>query len=102
MSQYVPTVLKDPVVNAIALTIVPAILYTGAAYGQLFIKNIAFGMALLISIVFAILEYIVRVPIIQYSGKVAKMSNISMQAVWVIETLILAGVADAIRDKFDN
>jgi uncharacterized protein (DUF486 family) len=91
---YIPTIFTNPVANAVTLTTVPAIFYTLAAYGQLYITGIGLAMKILVSIFFAVLEYTIRVPINQYSSDVAGMSNTSMQLVWVILTLGFAGLSD--------
>jgi len=95
----VPVIVPNHIINSILVTIVPAALYTAAAYGHLFLKNVTIGIAILISIFFAALEYIVRVPIIKYSSEVAGMSDFSMQAVWVILTVVMSGITDLIRKK---
>lgn len=99
MADLVPVLVPNHIINSILVTIVPAALYTAAAYGHLFLKNVTIGIAILISIFFATLEYIVRVPIIKYSSEVAGMSDFSMQAVWVILTVIMSGITDIIRKK---
>ena len=99
MADLVPVLVPNHIINSILVTIVPAALYTAAAYGHLFLKNVTIGIAILISIFFAALEYIVRVPIIKYSSEVAGMSDFFMQAVWVILTVIMSGITDIIRKK---
>lgn len=99
MADLVPVIVPNHIINSILVTIVPAALYTAAAYGHLFLKNVTIGIAILISIFFAALEYIVRVPIIKYSSEVAGMSDFSMQAVWVILTVVMSGITDLIRKK---
>lgn len=93
---YIPIVLSNPSANAILLTFIPGILYTCAAYGQLYLKGATLAMSILVSIFFAILEYIVRVPIIQYSSIDAGMSNGTMQIVWVAITMLLGYATDFI------
>lgn len=94
--QYIPNLLTNPVHNAIALTIVPGLLYVGAAYGHLLIAGATLMTSILVSVLFATLEYIVRVPIIKYSSDVAGMSNGFMQIVWVIITMILSWLSDGL------
>jgi hypothetical protein len=48
------------------------------------------GLSIIISIIFAALEYLVRVPIIKYSSEIAGMSNGFMQIVWVAITMLLS------------
>lgn len=92
--KYIPTLVTNPTVNAILLTFVPGILYVLAAYGHLFIAGASLATSILVSILFAALEYIVRVPIIKYSSVEAGMSNSTMQIVWVIITVILSKISD--------
>lgn len=99
MADLVPVIVSNPVINSIIVTIVPAALYTAAAYGHLFLKNVTIGIAILVSIFFAALEYIVRVPIIKYSSDVAGMSDFSMQTVWVFLTIIMSAGTDLLRKK---
>jgi uncharacterized protein (DUF486 family) len=88
--EYIPIVVSNPTINAILLTFVPGILYVLAAYGHLFIQGAGLGVSIVISIFFAALEYIVRVPIIKYSSNEAGMSNTAMQATWMGITLCLS------------
>ena len=97
--QYIPILFSNPQVNAVVLTFVPGILYVLAAYGQLFLTGASLATSIIISIVFAALEYLVRVPIIKYSSNEAGMSNTTMQIVWVIVTLILSKVSDGFIPK---
>ncbi len=97
--EYIPIVLSNPTANAVLLTFIPGILYTLAAYGQLYLKGASLGMSIAISIFFAVLEYIVRVPIIQYSSNEAGMSNGTMQLVWVGITLLLGYFSDGLLTK---
>ena len=92
--QYIPIVVNNPQINAVLLTFVPGVLYVLAAYGQLFLKGATLRTSILVSIFFAALEYIVRVPIIKYSSIDAGMSHSTMQIVWVIVTLILSKISD--------
>jgi uncharacterized protein (DUF486 family) len=85
---FIPQLFANPTTNAIALTTIPAVLYTGAAYGFLLVKNASLLVSILISVFFATLEYIVRVPVIKYSHEIAGMSNGLIQLVWVIITLL--------------
>lgn len=95
MADLVPEIFSNPAVNAITVTLLPAALYTAAAYGHL-LTNSSLAVSIVISILFACLEYTVRVPIIKYSHEKANMSNTSMQIVWVILTLLLAFLLDLI------
>ncbi len=99
MADLVPVLFTNPIINSIVVTIVPAALYTAAAYGHLFLKQVTIGIAILVSIFFATLEYIVRVPIIKYSSEVAGMSDFSMQAVWVVLTVIMSAGTDLLRKR---
>lgn len=87
--EHIPKLFDNPTTNAVVLTIVPAALYTAAAYGHL-LSDSTLGISIIIAIIFATLEYIVRIPIIKYSNEVAKMSPITMQIVWILLTVILA------------
>jgi len=94
--QYIPTLFANPAVNAIALTFVPGLLYVGAAYGHLLIAGATLMTSIMVSVLFATLEYIVRVPIIKYSSEVAGMSNGIMQVVWVVITMLLSWATDGL------
>jgi uncharacterized protein (DUF486 family) len=102
MANLVPVLVTNPVINSIIVTIVPAALYTAAAFGHIFLKQLTIGIAILISIFFAALEYIVRIPIIKYSSEIAGMSDFSIQTVWVVLTLIMAGTTDLIRKRVEK
>lgn len=95
-TQYIPQLFANNLLNAIILLIIPAIFYTLASYGHLYLKDTPLYKAILIAIIFATLEYIVRVPVIRYSSRVAKMSNFMMQIIWIIITLLLALLLDMI------
>ncbi len=94
--KYIPPIVSNPTVNAILLTFVPGILYVLAAYGHLFIAGASLATSIIVSIIFAALEYIVRVPIIKYSSAEAGMSNTTMQVVWVAITVILSKLSDGV------
>ena len=104
MAEIVSDVIKgtpllsscSPTVAAIVVTIVPGVLYTLAAYAHLYIPQITLMLAIVISVIFATFEYIVRVPIIQYSSEKAGLSNGEMQMIWVGITIALAYAADAL------
>ena len=89
----------SPFVAAVSLTVVPGIFYTLAAYAHLYLPQLTLMMSILISVIFATMEYIIRVPIIDYSSKVANMSNSQLQVVWVVITLILAWLSDIFFPK---
>jgi uncharacterized protein (DUF486 family) len=91
---YIPIISSNPSINAAILTIAPGVLYTAAAYGHLFLKGASLTTSTLVSVFFAILEYIIRVPIIKYSSDVAGWSNGTLQAVWVVITLLLGYASD--------
>lgn len=88
--KYIPTIFANPVANAIALTFIPGVLYVGAAYGHLLIAGATLLTSILVSVLFATLEYVVRVPLVKYSSEVAGMQNDSLQMVWVVVTMILS------------
>ena len=94
--QYIPNIISNPFANAVLLTFVPGIFYTLAAYGQLYLKWASLTLSIVTSIVFAIIEYIIRVPIIKYSGGPVGMSNGTMQVVWVCVTLLLGWGTDIV------
>lgn len=93
-SSIVPEIFSNSTVNAVVLTIIPGIFYTLAAYGHTFVKGLALGWAILISIIFAAIEYIFRVPINSYSTHKAKLSNGAQQTIWVGITLALGWLSD--------
>lgn len=97
--QYIPIIFTNPTANAILLTSVPAVLYTAAAYGHLFVKGASLGFSILLSVLFATLEYIVRVPIIKYSHDVAQMSNGTMQLIWILLTGAMSFASDGFLPK---
>lgn len=97
--QYIPIIFANPVINATVLTAIPAVLYTLAAYGHLFVKGASLGLSILISVIFATLEYIVRVPIIKYSHDVAQLSNGTMQIIWILLTGVLGFISDGFFPK---
>jgi len=97
--QYIPILVSNPQVNAVLLTFVPGLLYVLAAYGQLFLKEASLSTSIIVSIFFAALEYIVRVPIIKYSSNEAGMSHTTMQVVWVVVTMLLSRISDGFVPK---
>lgn len=94
--KYIPVVFSNPFMNAIAITFIPGVFYIGAAYGHLMLAGASLLTSILISVLFATMEYIVRVPIIKYSSEVAGMSNGVMQSVWVVITLLLGWLSDGV------
>lgn len=90
LEKFIPNIVSNHTHNAILLTVLPAALYTAAAYGSLAITNFSMLSRIIIAIVFAILEYIVRVPINLYSRKKGKLSYSAMQAVWIVQTMAMA------------
>ena len=84
----------SPTVAAVAITVIPGIFYTLAAYAHLYLPHLTLMVSILISVIFATMEYIIRVPIIEYSSNIANMSNSTMQWTWVIITLLLAYLSD--------
>ncbi len=97
--QYIPVLVGDAGLNAILLTFVPGILYVCAAYGHLLLTGSSLATSIFVSICFAALEYIVRVPIIKYSSNEAGMTNAMMQAVWVGITMLLSYLSDGFVHK---
>ena len=96
---YIPNIVNNNTGNAILLTFIPGILYVLAAYGHFFIKSATLPTSIIVSIIFAAMEYIVRVPIIKYSSDIAGMSNTLMQVVWVVITIILSSISDIFMPK---
>ena len=104
MAEIVDDVVKNvpllnsvsPTVAAIIVTIVPGIFYTLAAYAHLYLPQLTLAIAIVISVIFATFEYVIRVPIIEYSANVAGMSNTQLQFIWVGITLGLAYLTDEI------
>jgi len=92
--KYIPQILTNTKSNAILLTLIPGLLYTGAAYGAQYIKGASLMVSIIVSCIFAILEYIVRVPINFYSARNAGFSNTEMQIIWTIICLGFAKSTD--------
>jgi uncharacterized protein (DUF486 family) len=88
--KFIPAISSNVVLNSILLTFIPGVLYVLAAYGHLLVTGMGLGLSIVVSIIFAALEYIVRVPIIKYSSEIAGMSNGIMQLVWVSITMLLS------------
>jgi len=93
-AKYIPQVLPNTKSNAILLTFIPALLYTGAAYGSQYIKGASLIISIIVSCIFAILEYIVRVPINFYSAKDAGFTNMQMQLIWTVLCLGFSKATD--------
>lgn len=96
--KYIPTIFKNHYANAVTLTCIPALFYTAAAYSSQYLKGASMFVAIVISSIFAILEYVFRVPINFYSGKIG-MSNFHMQMVWTVICLIFAKGSDILFPK---
>lgn len=90
--KYIPNLVSNPQINAVLLTVAPAIAYVAAAYGHLYFGQLSLTLSILVSIFFAAVEYIIRVPIVKYSHEIAGFGNVTMQTVWIILTLILSAV----------
>lgn len=99
---YIPILFANSQINAIALTFAPAVLYAGAAYGHLLFGHLTLALSILVSVIFATLEYIVRVPIIKYSSEVAGMSNSYMQVIWIVLTLITSYISGLFMPKVSD
>jgi uncharacterized protein (DUF486 family) len=97
--QYIPILFNNSQLNAVVLTFVPGLLYVLAAYGHLFLTGASLATSILVSILFASLEYIVRVPLIKYSSIEAGMSHSTMQIVWIVVTFILSKLSDLFVHK---
>ena len=93
-TKYIPVIFENPVRNSIILFLIPAIFYILASYGNTFMKNRGLAIAITIACIFAIMEYIVRIPVILYAKKVAGLSNFHLQIIWVTLTLSLAYISD--------
>ena len=52
------------------------------------------AISIVVSVIFAAIEYVFRVPIIKYSSNEAGMSNGTIQAIWVIITLLLSKLSE--------
>lgn len=100
--EYIPIIFENNVLNAIVLTTIPAIFYILASYAHLCFKNCTLSSAILISILFAIFEYIVRVPVIKYSSEIAGLSNFWLQVIWISVTLVLAYGSDFIMPPHEQ
>ena len=92
--KYIPNIFANHKTNAIFLTCLPALLYTAAAYGSQYMKNATLVTSIVVSCIFACLEYIVRVPINFYSANEGGMSNFVMQIVWTVICLAFAKATD--------
>ena len=93
-TKYIPTIFEDPVKNSIILFLIPAIFYIFASYGNTFMRNKGLATMITIACIFAIMEYIIRIPVILYAKKVAGLSNFHLQIIWVSLTLSLAYISD--------
>ena len=112
MAEFVDGIVKNtpvlssfsPTVAAIVITVIPGIFYTLASYAQLYLPQLTLLIAIVISVIFATFEYIIRVPIIKYSSDTVGLSNGEMQMIWVGVTMGLAFLSDAIfpRDAVKN
>ena len=88
--KFITAISSNVVLNSILLTFIPGVLYVLASYGHLLVTGMGLGLSIVVSIIFAALEYIVRVPIIKYSSEIAGMSNGIMKLVWVSITMLLS------------
>lgn len=89
-----PTPFENPTTNVVALTFLPGLCYTLAAYGSTFFTGVSMIVSLLIAICFATIEYTFRVPLVSYASKTAKLSNGFQQGIWVVVTFILSILSD--------
>jgi len=92
--KYLPEISSNPHVNGVIYLMIPALLVTVATFGPLYFNKITIKNAIIFSVFFAILEYIVKVPAIKYCNEIAGMSYFIIQAIWIIMTLILAKLAN--------
>ena len=92
--KYIPQIFDTPALNAVALTFIPGIFYVLAAFGHLMVAGSGLAVSIVVSIIFAAIEYIFRVPITKYSSNEAGMSNTTIQTVWVVITLLLSKVSE--------
>lgn len=99
---YIPIIFENHILNAITITTIPALFYILASYAHLYYKNCTLSNAIIISIFFAIFEYIVRVPVIKYSSVVAGLSNFWLQVIWISITLVLAYGSDFVMPPHDH
>jgi uncharacterized protein (DUF486 family) len=97
--KYIPTIFANPKVNATVLTCLPALLYTAAAYGAQYLKGTTLVISIIVSCIFACLEYVVRVPINFYSNEMAGFSNFQMQMIWTVICLAFARATDVFFPK---
>jgi uncharacterized protein (DUF486 family) len=98
---YIPIIFENHILNAIVMTTIPALFYILASYAHLYYKDCTLSSAIIISIFFAIFEYIVRVPIIKYSSDVAGLSNFWLQVIWISITLVLAFGSDYVTPSHE-
>lgn len=74
--------------------LLPGMFYVLASYSHLRFPKMAMSGAILLSILFASVEYIFRIPAIQQSHHIDKLSNVEIQVVWVVVTLFLAFITE--------
>ena len=72
------------------LLFIPAIFYTLATFYHLNHPHLSYRSAVLIAIFFASLEYFFKVPAIRELSYDYKISNFSIQAVWIVLSLVMA------------
>ena len=79
--KYIPQIFANPTYNAVLLTTIPALFYTGAVFASSYMKGLTLMASIGISCIFAIIEYVVRTPINHYSIFEANFSNTELQGV---------------------
>ena len=92
--KYIPNLFDNPATNAIALTFIPGIFYVLASFGHLMFAGGSLAVSIVVSIIFASIEYVMRVPLNKYSSIDAKMTNGTIQIVWVVITLFLSKLSE--------
>ena len=92
--KYIPQIFSNHTTNAIALTFIPGLFYVLAAFGHLMVAGSGLAISIVVSVIFAAIEYVFRVPITKYSSNEAGMSNGTIQTIWVVITLILSKISE--------
>ncbi len=79
----------ENVIIFVSLMVIPAVLYGFANFYHLYFPNETIKKAILVGILFASLEYVFKIPTIRY-GRDSGLSNVTIQMVWIILTLIVS------------
>lgn len=94
MNKLVPDIFGSPIGNAIGLTFLPGLAYTVATTANILLKNYGYALNIIISLIFVTIEYVLRIPIINYSSVDAGLSNTAIQGIWIGVTMLLSWMTD--------